>query len=285
MNTKIIINAIRRVFISVSLVLLAAQAFAADFSHQTWDKLLQRNVVMIQDGQASRVDYSAFQKNQKVLQAYLASMSAVSRSEFDAWSKDQQLAFLINAYNAWTIEFVLSAYPDIKSIKDLGSFFSSPWKKEFINLLGETRSLDNIEHTLIRGSGRYNEPRIHFAVNCASIGCPALLNRAYTAEKLDAQLELVTRNFLSDRTRNYYLNAELHVSPIFDWYKKDFEQGWSGINSVSNFLGRYADALDLGKTGPVIIVNGKSVSEHLRDGSLGIAYTDYDWSLNDIAKQ
>ena len=137
---------------------------------------------MIQDGQASRVDYSAFQKNQKVLQAYLASMSAVSRSEFDSWTKDQQLAFLINAYNAWTIEFVLSAYPDIKSIKDLGSFFSSPWKKEFINLLGETRSLDNIEHTLIRGSGRYNEPRIHFAVNCASIGCPALLNRAYTAE-------------------------------------------------------------------------------------------------------
>ncbi|MFT6552504.1 MAG: opacity protein-like surface antigen, partial [Zhongshania marina] len=145
MNTKIIINAVRRVFISVSLVLLAAQAFAADFSHQTWDKLLQRHVVMIQDGQASRVDYSAFQKNQKVLQAYLASMSAVSRSEFDSWTKDQQLAFLINAYNAWTIEFVLSAYPDIKSIKDLGSFFSSPWKKEFINLLGETRSLDNIE--------------------------------------------------------------------------------------------------------------------------------------------
>ena len=268
--------------VGVFLLSLAMPSFAADFSHRAWDDLLQRHVRVINDGQASQVDYAAMMNDRKTLQAYLASLSAVTQPAFDGWPKDQQLAFLINAYNAWTVEFVLTSYPDIESIKDLGSFFGSPWKKEFINLLGEIRSLDNIEHTLIRGSGLYNEPRIHFAVNCASIGCPALLNRAYTAAQLNRQLEYVTRKFLSDRTRNYFLNAELHVSPIFNWYKADFEKGWGGANSVSEFLGLYTDALGLGETGVVVIVNGKPASQHLREGSLGISYTDYDWDLNDV---
>ena len=92
---------------------------------------------------------------------------------------------MINAYNAWTVEFILTKYPDLDSIKDLGSFFNSPWDKEFIPLLGKTVSLNDIEHGLIRGSDRYNDPRIHFAVNCASIGCPALREEAYTGDKLN----------------------------------------------------------------------------------------------------
>lgn len=279
-----IIKILSRVWIGVFLLCVAIPSMAAEFSHKAWDKLLQQHVVMIQDGQASQVDYAEMKDDRQILKAYLASLSGVTESDFDAWPKDQQLAFLINAYNAWTVEFVLTRYPDIDSIKDLGSFFGSPWKKEFIKLLGETRSLDNIEHTLIRGSGRYNEPRIHFAVNCASIGCPALLNRAFTGAKLNQQLELVTEKFLSDRRRNYFLNGELHVSPIFDWYKTDFEQGWGGANSVSAFLSQYADALGLGGSSGGIILNGKPVATHLKDGSLGISYTDYDWELNDIGE-
>ena len=278
------IKILRGLFTGVFLLSLAVPVVAADFSHRGWDSLLKRHVVMIHDGQASQVDYAGMKEDRQILQAYLASMSAVSSAMFDSWSKDQQLAFLINAYNAWTIEFVLTRYPDLDSIKDLGSFFSSPWKNEFINLLGETRSLDNIEHQLIRGSGRYEEPRIHFAVNCASIGCPALLNRAYTAAKLNDQLDLVTQNFLADRSRNYFLNGELHVSPIFDWYKEDFTKGWDGVNSVAGFLARYDDALGLNGPGQGVIVNGKAAAERLREGSLGIGYTDYDWDLNDVSR-
>ena len=269
------------VVVGVFILFAALPSFAQGFSHQLWEGLLQQHVVMIKDGQASRVDYAAMKKDRKTLQAYLTALSAVPVVTFDSWKKDEQLAFLINAYNAWTIEFVLTEYPDIDSIKDLGSLFSSPWKKEFISLLGETRSLDNIEHDLIRGSGRYDEGRIHFAVNCASIGCPALLNRAYTAAKLDSQLDLVTRNFLSDRSRNYFLNGELHISPIFKWYKEDFEKGWEGIDSVSEFLTKYVDELGLQVGGTSIVVNGIPVTTRLKNGTLGIAYTEYDWQLND----
>ena len=110
---------------------------------------------------------------------YLAATSAVSRAEFDRWVPADQLAFLVNAYNAWTVQLVLQGYPKIASIRDLGSLLQSPWKKRFVPLLGETRSLDEIEHSLIRGSGRYREPRAHFALNCASVGCPALRPEAY----------------------------------------------------------------------------------------------------------
>jgi hypothetical protein len=279
-----VIKTLRGVCYGVLLLCVVTPSIAAEFSHRAWDNLLQKNVVMIQDGQASRVDYAAMKDDRNILQAYLASLSAVDVMVFDSWSKDQQLALLINAYNAWTIDLILTRYPDLESIKDLGSFFSSPWKKEFISFLGETRSLDNIEHKLIRGSGRYNEPRIHFAVNCASIGCPALLNSAYTAEKLEVQLDLVTQNFLSDRSRNYFSNGELHISSIFKWYKTDFEQGWGGADSLSSFLVAYLDVLGLSGPGSGIVVNGKSAVARLGDGSLGISYTDYDWDLNDVGK-
>jgi hypothetical protein len=279
-----VIKIFRGVCYGLLLLCVITPSTAAEFSHLTWDGLLQKHVVMIQDGQASRVDYAAMKDDRNTLQAYLASLSAVNLEVFDSWSKDQQLAFLINAYNAWTIDLILTRYPDLATIKELGSFFSSPWKKEFILFLGETRSLDNIEHNLIRGSGRYNEPRIHFAVNCASIGCPALLNSAYTAEKLERQLDLVTQNFLSDRSRNYYSDGELHISSIFKRYKTDFEQGWGGADSVSAFLAVYADILGLSGPAPGIIANGEAVVTRLGDGSLGISYTDYDWDLNDISR-
>ncbi|CAA0094915.1 Uncharacterised protein [Zhongshania aliphaticivorans] len=265
-------------------ILAANSSFANTFSHTPWATILQQHVEMVRDGRESRVDYAGIKKDRLLLLTYLTDMSKVTKKSFDSWPKMQQLAFLINAYNAWTVELILSRYPDIDSIKDLGSFFTSPWKKEFVNLLGEVRSLDDIEHNLIRGSGRYNEPRIHFAVNCASIGCPALLNDAYAGDKLDEQLAAVTENFLRDRNRHYFANGELHISPIFKWYKADFEQGWNGVHSVSQFLAAYADALGLQDSGSGIIVNGKLVSERLSEDSIGISYTDYNWDLNDVAR-
>lgn len=239
--------------------------------HSAWQALLIKHVVAINDATSTQVDYAGFKADQSQLRSYLSALSQVSQAEFNAWPKSKQLAFLINAYNAWTIELILTRYPKIDSIKELGSFFSSPWSKEFIPLLGETRSLDNIEHTLIRGSDTYKEPRIHFAVNCASIGCPALRGEAYIATHLDAQLEEQTTRFLADTTRNYIKEDKLHLSSIFKWYKEDFEQGFRGAHSLSEFILLYSDALNL--------TNNQIV--RIKTNKIAITFLDYDWALND----
>lgn len=263
-------------------LLIALSLFAAvpshaepfDHEHSTWNLLVKNHVHWNINRTASQVDYTGLQKNHDFLKRYLFNLSAVSRAAFDGFSRDQQLAFLINAYNAFTVELILTDYPDLKSIKDLGSFFSSPWKKRFFLLLGESQSLDGIEHDLIRGSGRYNEPLIHFAVNCASIGCPALLDEAFTAEKLEQQLLVSTQRFLKDRSRNRFdANAGfLEVSSIFNWYADDFTKGWRGYDSLQDFFRTHADW----------ITSDKEDAERLVEGPLRIDFLDYDWGLNSL---
>lgn len=240
-----------------------------------WTALLQRHVSVYQDGAASRVDYAGFQRDRAQLATYLDQLSAVSREAYDAWPEDEQLAFLINAYNAFTVELILTRYPDLKSIKDLGTWFKSPWQKEFIPLLGEQLSLDDIEHGMIRAEGVFEDPRIHFAVNCASIGCPALRNEAYTGSALNLQLEEQTRGFLSDHSRNGYQGDALRLSSIFDWYAQDFEGGRLGYTSLGTFLVKYASALRV----PDDLVSA------LQRGELEIEYLSYDWRLNDTGGQ
>ncbi|MGE0113599.1 MAG: DUF547 domain-containing protein [Steroidobacteraceae bacterium] len=256
---------------ALPILLSTSLAQAGDFDHRAWDELLKRNVVSIRQGQVTQVDYGRFRVDAAKLQSYLIATSAVSRRTFDAWSPDAQLAFLINVYNARTVELVLTAFPNLESIKELGTLFQSAWKKRFVSLFGATRSLDEVEHDLIRGSGRYNDPRIHFAVNCASVGCPALRPEAYTGERVNEQLENQTVKFLLDRSRNRLEGKTLRVSAIFSWYRKDFERGWNGINSLSAFLARYARALML------------TTEQHgrLLAGEIDIEFLDYDWSLND----
>jgi hypothetical protein len=256
------------------VLLISAPSHSEPFDHEhaTWNLLLKNNVHWDLNRTASRVNYAGFQNTHDFLKNYLFNLSAVTRAEFDAFSREQQLAFLINAYNAFTVELILTEYPDVTSIKDLGSFFSSPWKKKFFLLLGESQNLDGIEHDLIRGSGRYNEPLIHFAVNCASIGCPALLDEAFVAEKLDQQLLVSTKQFLSDRSRNRF-DAEsgtLEVSSIFNWYAEDFAKGWRGYDSLHDFFRTHADW----------IVDERQDSETLRGGDLRFEFLDYDWTLN-----
>lgn len=251
-------------------VLLASMASYADFNHSTWDSLLNKNVTMTNGGKASVVNYAGMKADQSKLDSYLAATGKVSQSEFNGWNKDEQLAFLINVYNAGTVDLVLTKYPNLKSIKDIGGIFGSPWKQDFVTVLGKKRSLDDIEHNLIRGSKRYNEPRIHFAVNCASIGCPALLNDAFTGNKLDKQLEQVTSKFLADSSRNRLKGSTLEVSPIFKWYKEDFESNWRGTKDLEGFLVRYSSSLGF----------NKSQTADLKAGKTKISYTNYNWNLN-----
>lgn len=262
----------KKIFFYIILMVINMHAQASTFDHGPWDSLLKKHVVSIRQGQATQVNYGGFIRDRMQLKTYLAAMSAVPRATFDKWDKPEQLAFLINAYNAWTVELVLTGYPKIESIKDLGSLLQSAWGKRFIPLLGETRSLDSIEHELIRAENRYQEPRIHFAVNCASIGCPALRPEAYTGERLTAQLEDATRLFLSDRSRNGLNGDTLNLSSIFKWYRQDFERGWGGFKELPQFLIAYRQALGL-FDGDV---------QRLKSDALDIEFTDYDWRLNRV---
>ena len=226
-----------------------------DHSHTTFTELLKTHV------KGAKVDYAAIKKSPAKLNTYLDTLANVSKSDYDKWSKDQQMAFLINLYNAATIKLIIDNYP-VSSIKDIGGLLGSPWKQDVVRLWGKMVTLNHIEHDLLRPT--FNDPRVHFAVNCASIGCPNLLDEAFQATKLDAQLEKQTRAFLADTTRNR-LDAQhntLHLSPIFDWFKEDFVKK-SG--SVEKFVAPYFNDQDRA----VILSNNPKIK-----------HTDYNWNLN-----
>ena len=249
----------------------AAEAF--DHEHRAWTALLRKHVVLLDGGKASRVRYAALAADRAALHAYLASLSAVRANEFEAFTQPRRMAFLLNAYNAFTIALVLTRYPDLASIKNLGGLFQSPWEKAFISLFGMTLSLDDIEQKRLRAPGRYDDPRIHFAANCASIGCPMLREEAYVGTRLDAQLDEQASRFMADRSRNRWHAARrrLEVSKIFDWYGDDFSRGPQGIASTRDFFARYAD----------LLADSAADRERIRTQQAPVAYLDYDWTLND----
>ncbi len=252
-------------------VLAPIMASGQGIDHDGWQVLLQRHVVEIDNGASTAVDYGGMAADRPALRRYLQRTAAVGPEAFRRWSESEQLAFLINVYNARTVELILTGWPELASIRELGRLLESPWEIEFFDLLGERRSLDELEHEMIRG--HYDEPRIHFAVNCASIGCPALSREAYDGRRLESQLEAATRRFLGDRSRNRLEGGVLYVSPIFDWYRGDFETGFRGADGVAGFLSLYGESL------------GLSAPERraLRQGNIDIRYLDYDWRLNGTA--
>jgi hypothetical protein len=248
----------------ILLVFLAPPALALD--HGRWNQLLEEHVTWVRDGSASVVDYNGFQQDRRELKRYLAQLSDVRKPQYEKMNRNEKLAFLINAYNAFTVELVLRHYPDIESIKDIGHLFKLPWDITFFRLLGKDRKLNELEHQMIRVW--FDEPRIHFVVNCASVGCPALRPEALTSAELEQQLAESTRRFLTDDTRNRF-NAgedELFVSPIFKWYDEDFEEA----GGVKAWLTEYADVLG----------DNESERKRVRNGGYDLEYTDYDWNLN-----
>jgi uncharacterized protein DUF547 len=258
----------------------AASAQEFDHAHRAWTALLKKHVVLIDRGRAAQVRYAGFARDRPALKSYLDSLSKVTEQEFEGWSKAQRAAFLINAYNAFTVEKILTRYPDIKSIWDFGRIFGNPFKDRFFSLLGSESFLDRIEHATLRKPGAYDEPRVHFAVNCASIGCPMLREEAYVAERLDAQLEEQAVRFLSDRSRNRYNpeNGRLEVSKIFDWFKEDWESGYRGldgkasaIRSREEYFARYA----------ALLADTPEHRRRIQDQKAELRFLDYDWTLND----
>lgn len=249
-----------------------AAAQTLDTQYAAWEALLKKHVRWLPDGKQSRVDYKGFAADRAALQKVLAEWSAVTPAQFAALSREQRMAFLINAYNGFTIELILGRYPNLKSIKDIGMLFQSPWKIKFFSFLGEQQTLDWIEHEQLRPL--YNDPRIHVGIVCASIGCPALRPEAYTAAKLDAQLEDGMARFLGDSTRNRYADGRLQVSQIFRWFRADFEKGDKGFKEVADVMARYADHL----------TSNPADREKIKAKNVAISHLDYDWSLNDLGR-
>jgi Protein of unknown function, DUF547 len=260
-------------------LIVSLPCFSFDHSHSEFNQLL--NTTVVEKGFQTSVDYDQLKENLEKLDRYLANIEAVTKLDFDKWNKKQQMAFLINAYNAFTLKLILNNYPEIKSIRDLGGLIiSSPWDKKFFTLFGEKSSLGYIEHDLLREN--YNEPRIHFAVNCASKGCPALQKKAFVGNKLDQQLEYATIQFMRDPERNRY-NSEkkrIEISSIFKWFGGDFTKSGSLQNFIATYISDDPEVQKLLKDDPKFSNNASDIQNSLRQSKIGIIYLDYDWSLN-----
>jgi hypothetical protein len=229
------------------------QANSTAPSHQAFDELLKKHVS--KDG---IVNYKGFIQDKAKLDKYLDLLSN-NAPDRKTWSKDEQLAYWINAYNAFTVKLIVDNYP-VKSIKDLHPAVKIPlintvWHIKFFKIGGKEASLDEIEHKILRKE--FEEPRIHFAVNCASFSCPPLLNEAFVPEKINQQLDLVARTFINDTKRNKISPDKIEISSIFSWFKGDFTKN----GSLIDYLNQYSKV----KIKP----NAK------------VSHLDYDWSLNE----
>ena len=205
-----------------------------------------------------KVDYAGFKTEEAKLDRYLKILENVDSGIL---SRNEQFAFYINAYNAWTIKLILSGYPGVTSIKDLGSLLKSPWKKKIVRIDGKVITLDHVEHEILRP--RYKDPRVHFAINCAAKSCPPLRPEPFNGNILDRQLDDSTRSFINNPQSYRLDDSELYVSTIFKWFSEDFNE------DIFGFFLKYATG-NLKK-------ELKSKSERIV-----VKYIEYDWSLNEV---
>ena len=242
---------------------LAAQFSAANqnnstrINHAQWDSFLSTYVYQGHDGVA-HVNYSAARRDLPNLNNYVSALSAIPVTNLN---RAEQMAFWINLYNALTVKIVLDNYP-VNSIKDIkGSILSSgPWKSKLVNVQGAQLSLDDIEHRILRPIFRDN--RVHYAVNCASIGCPNLMPRAFTAQNLDTFLNQNAAAYINHPRGAQVSNGRLRVSKIYRWFKEDFGQSDANIIMHLRHFAQGQLAADLANI-------------------TRIDSTTYDWSLND----
>ncbi|WP_024771676.1 DUF547 domain-containing protein [Aquimarina macrocephali] len=212
------------------------------FNHQPWNDLLQKHV-----SANGIVNYIGFKQDHLALKSYLAALRKNIPTK--SWSKSDTLAYWMNVYNAFTIKLILDNYP-LKSIKDI----KNPWDLRFFKLGNKWYTLNDVEHRILRKMG---DPRIHFGINCASISCPRLLNKAFTAQNVDRELEKLTIDFINDTKQNTITSNSVQLSKIFTWFAKDFKTE----GSLIHFLNKYSKI--------TINTNAKK------------SFKKYNWSLNE----
>ncbi|MBS3761690.1 MAG: DUF547 domain-containing protein [Planctomycetes bacterium] len=237
----------------------AGSTKAPGIDHSPYSRVLDQHV---EDGW---VDYEALKKDPSDLLTYIGRLA---RAPMEKLGRDEKMATYINAYNAFTLKLITEYDPEIDSIKDIpgGLFSKKRWKDKRWNIGGEIYSLSQIEHKILRKE--FEDPRIHFALNCASIGCPVLRGEPYTGEKLDKQLDAAARTY-NQSPRGLRLNRKkgvIYVSQIYDWFKKDFLKE---SDSILDYVAQYAE---------------RDVARYIRrhKDKLKIKDIDYDWSLNGL---
>lgn len=236
-----------------------------DAIHAPWSEVLNAHV------RGGNFDYAGLKTNRAKLDAYITALESVKREELEKASKQARYAFWINAYNAYTVKRVVDAYP-LKSIRDLGDDKKSVWDRDLVPLgklypaLEKSKlTLNDIENKILRPE--FKDARVHAAINCASKGCPPLRAEAFTAAKLDTQLDAQVKAWLGDTTRNRFDQSKnrIEVSKVFEWFGEDFTKS---ADSVPAWIARYrpSDAEWLtAKPGPKV------------------DYAEYDWALNDAS--
>ena len=215
---------------------------ALTVNHDVWDGLLKTYV-----DTNGNVDYSNFKKDSHILNEYLNHLAKNPISK--TAEKEERLAYYINLYNAGTVQLILENYP----LNSIRSIFRS-WGKDRVFIGNKKYSLGYIEHDILR---KMNEPRIHFAINCASYSCPKLLNEAFLPSKIQEQLQEATIDFVNDISRNKISSHAVELSKIFKWYKQDFTKN----NSLLDYLNNYSKI-------------------RISDDSK-INFLNYDWDLNE----
>lgn len=245
----------RKILLGIAFIsgFVIARAQSDSPSHEAFSQLLKAHV-----RENGNVDYPGFIKDSVKLNGYLRLLSEHPPQK--TWTRNEQMAFWINAYNAFTIKLITQYYP-LKSIKDIGSsiqipFVNTPWDIKFITIGKSRYDLNNIEHGILRK--RFDDPRIHMVLVCASKSCPVLMNEAYDPARLDTQLTNQTKVFLEDPSRNQVSARQPKLSMIFNWYAMDFNKG---ENTVRNFVNRHT-------------------TTKIHDEAK-ISYLDYDWGLNE----
>lgn len=268
------------------ITLFSPVLHAAEFDHRytNFDQLLTQVVQTSADKKQTRVNYQRLSVKSDILHRSLNAFSAVSKSQFDGWDEQQQLSFLINAYNGFTLKLIIDNWDEFKqgdadSIRDLGSLFTTPWEKKFFTLFNEKHNLDDIEHEMVRKW--FKEPRIHAALVCAAVSCPPLRDEAFVASALTTQLDSQMQRFLADNSRNEIKingqEGEASLSSIFKWYRGDFEKGQQGFHSLFDLLSTYSEALVEGDD------NAQAQRNLLKSADYPITFKNYDWRLNDVA--
>lgn len=259
MENSTVTTASGRWFRLLAMSCAAVAAAFAEERHEVWDRVVKKHVSAI-----GEVNYGALQSGRADLDAYVKWLGEVSPENQPARfpSKADELAYYINAYNAFTTAGVVNAYPT-KSVRDLGMVFGFFRRADYV-MGGRKISLTELENKIIR-SERYKEPRIHFAIVCASLSCPKLAAEAFTASNLERLLDAGARQFVNERRNVFVKDGAVTFSEIFKWYEADFR--WKSA-SVLDFVKAHAK--------PEL----KSALERL-PARPRVKYFDYDWGIND----
>jgi hypothetical protein len=264
---------------SLASVGLSRETF--DQSHSVYNSLLKKYV------KNGRVDYSGFIASKQEFVSYLNTLGSVKQSEYDNWTEEEKLAFWINAYNAFTIKAIIDHYPITRSFSIVGLFVPSNsilqikgvWDKLKFKAVGNEVTLEDIEHEILRK--KFDEPRIHMALNCASVSCPDLRNEAYVSGRLEEQLTQASTAFMNNPEKGLYIDEGdgiVKLSKIFNWFGDDFIPIYGDGHSFQGRSEKENAALNFA----LVYVDSDSKKEYLKRNNFRIGYLNYDWHLNEL---